>query len=210
VNSKTLFALAVLCLVSGCQPKDPATHDCACLCYKDTGTTVYQTNVTVTTTQECGNVNGGACSWDSGGQHIDGKYANCGPNPNVSKEGPMTPTVRWLVGFSVSLGLGWLFVGLFLRWVQHDEAEKSSSGATRVPPWFTGLVERTFFTIVIAFDISGAATGMMAWLAVKMASNWNRVIGSQAAAFQALTAGLISLFFALVGGLICRGRLLGQ
>jgi uncharacterized membrane protein YeaQ/YmgE (transglycosylase-associated protein family) len=105
VNSKTLFALSVLCLVSGCQPKGPATHDCACLCYKDTGTTVYQTNVTVTTTQECGNVNGGACSWDGGGQHIDGQYANCGPNPNVSGP-PWQAPVAWIV-----LGLIAGFIG---------------------------------------------------------------------------------------------------
>ena len=35
-------------------------------------------------TNECGNVNGSPCSGDSGGQHIDGQYANCGLNPNVA------------------------------------------------------------------------------------------------------------------------------
>ena len=42
-------------------------------------------NQGVTTTNECGNVNGTDCSGESsGGQHIDGKFANCGPNPNVA------------------------------------------------------------------------------------------------------------------------------
>jgi len=84
VNSRTLFAPAVLCLLSGCQPKNQI-HDCACLCYKEIGTTVYSLTTTVSTTGECGNVNGGVCSFDaSDGKHIDGQYANCGPNPNVA------------------------------------------------------------------------------------------------------------------------------
>ena len=41
-------------------------------------------NQSVSTTNECGNVNGSACSGDTGGQHIDGQYANCGPNLNVA------------------------------------------------------------------------------------------------------------------------------
>ncbi|HEX4405037.1 MAG TPA: hypothetical protein VH560_09435 [Polyangia bacterium] len=71
--------------VSGCQPKQTsAEHTCACICYKETSTTVYLLNQSVTTTNECGNVNGSACSGDSGGQHVEGQFANCGPNPNVA------------------------------------------------------------------------------------------------------------------------------
>jgi hypothetical protein len=54
------------------------------ICYKETRTTVYMFHQGVTTTNECGNVNGPDCSGDSGGQHIEGKFANCGPNPNVA------------------------------------------------------------------------------------------------------------------------------
>ncbi len=76
--------IAVAASVSGCQPKQSSEHTCACICYKESGNTVYMLNQSVSTTNECGNVNGSACSGDSGGQHIDGQYANCGPNDKVA------------------------------------------------------------------------------------------------------------------------------
>jgi hypothetical protein len=81
-GAATLIAIAAS--VSGCQPKQSSEHTCACICYKATATTVYMFNQGVTTTNECGNVNGSPCSGESGGQHIDGQFANCGPNPNVA------------------------------------------------------------------------------------------------------------------------------
>jgi hypothetical protein len=42
------------------------------------------TRRTRSTTNECGNVNGSACSGNVGGRHIDGQYANCGLNLNVA------------------------------------------------------------------------------------------------------------------------------
>ncbi len=76
--------IAIAASASGCQPKQSSEHTCACICYKEVGNTVYMLNQSVSTTNECGNVNGSACSGDSGGQHIDGQYANCGPNLNVA------------------------------------------------------------------------------------------------------------------------------
>ena len=87
LHLRSLAAAAVIAIaasVGGCQPKQSSEHTCACICYKETATTVYMFNQGVTTTNECGNVNGTACSGDSGGQHIEGQYANCGPNPNVA------------------------------------------------------------------------------------------------------------------------------
>jgi len=43
-----------------------------------------------------------------------------------------------------------------------------------VPSWLTGIVERLFFTIVVASVGATAAGGMVGWLALKMAANWNR------------------------------------
>jgi hypothetical protein len=77
-------AAAIAASVSGCQPKESSEHACACICYKEAGNTVYMLNQSVSTTKECGNVNGSACSGDVGGQHIDGQYANCGPNDKVA------------------------------------------------------------------------------------------------------------------------------
>jgi len=76
---------AFVASVSGCQPKQGSEHTCACICYKETPTHVYLLNQEVSTTKECGNVNGSACSGDLNGQHIEGQFANCGPNPNVAR-----------------------------------------------------------------------------------------------------------------------------
>ncbi len=76
--------IAIATSVIGCQPKQSSEHTCACICYKEAGNTVYMLNQSVSTTNECGNVNGSACSGDVGGQHIDGQYANCGPNDKVA------------------------------------------------------------------------------------------------------------------------------
>jgi hypothetical protein len=75
---------AIVASVSGCQPKEPVERTCSCICYKDTGKEVLVLEQTVTTTKECGNVNGSSCSGTLSGKAFDGQYANCGPNPNVA------------------------------------------------------------------------------------------------------------------------------
>ena len=74
--------------MGGCQPKQGSEHDCACICRKESGNTVYLHEAPVTTTKECGNVNGSSCEFDDNGQHITGQLSNCGPNPNVASELP--------------------------------------------------------------------------------------------------------------------------
>jgi hypothetical protein len=120
----------------------------------------------------------------------------------------MTPMTRWGVGLFVSLVVGWIVTMVFLSLLRrHIELPKDTS-ASQVPPSLTGLVERLFFTVAVAFDLSGTVPAMMGWLAVKMASNWNRPgdggLQDPRGAVSALLAGLVSLGFALVGGLICR------
>jgi hypothetical protein len=78
-------AIATVASMSGCQPKEGSEHTCACICYKDTGKEVFIFNQGVSTTKECGNVNGSPCTGNAGGQQIEGQYANCGPNPNVAR-----------------------------------------------------------------------------------------------------------------------------
>ena len=85
------------------------------------------------------------------------------------------------------------------------------------PAWLTGLVERLFFTIIVAVDLSGIAIAMLAWLGLKLAINWNRLgidLGVEHSeilrarfGFSAALAGLVSMIFALIGGLICQLRL---
>lgn len=90
----------------------------------------------------------------------------------------------------------------------------------RVPGWLTGLVERTFFMLVVAYNLSGAVPGMMAWIALKMAANWNT---SQAQLdderdkpsnreilnrrFTALITSAFAMSIAALGGLIGSGQI---
>ena len=82
----------------------------------------------------------------------------------------------------------------------------------QVPPLITGTAERLFFTLIVAFGVSGAAVAMVAWIALKMvASGSDRIrraaeVNAELLAFEfaGLLGNLSSMFFALVGGLICR------
>jgi len=86
------------------------------------------------------------------------------------------------------------------------------SSERQVPLLITGSAERLFFTFIVAFDVSGAAIAMVAWITLKMlASRRYRVQRAEeegtttplAFEFSGLLGNLSSMFFALVGGLIC-------
>jgi hypothetical protein len=123
----------------------------------------------------------------------------------------MDVVLRWVIGLFVSLGVGWLVTYQFVRWVRaHYRIEEHTGAAAFVPPWLTGLVERLFFTVLIAFNISGTAVAMIGWIAAKMAANWNRPgtpVAFAGAALSALLGGMMSMLFALLGGLICSGQI---
>ncbi len=127
--------------------------------------------------------------------------------------------IRWSIGILVSLLVGHYATRNFrdlrnkhIRNVcKYNEAlqkQDEQSINSDLLPLVTGLIERTFFTLVIAFDVSGGAVAMMGWLGAKMAINWNRQPGespvNRAFSMTALQAGIVSLMFSLVGGLICR------
>jgi hypothetical protein len=65
------------------------------------------------------------------------------------------------------------------------------------------------FTFLIAYEVEDIGTLMAGWLALKLASNWNRPerTGKDTAAFAftALLAGLVSMAFAALGGRIAIG-----
>lgn len=130
----------------------------------------------------------------------------------------MLTIFRWVVGLSISIVVGH-FASSKFRDFRNNHIERISEDTqvksvrndqiqSETLPVITGLVERTFFTLVIAFDVSGGAIAMIAWLGAKMAVNWNRLSGESAVArgfsMTALQTGMVSLFFALVGGLICK------
>ncbi len=130
--------------------------------------------------------------------------------------------IRWVIGLIiVSLGGGTLAAwGALKLWRPKKEAHDGNNG---VPAWVMGLGERLFFTLVIAFWVPGAAIAMVMWITVKMVTGWNRPIptGKQndakvekdelnkkvRQAMATLFVDLVSMFFALVGGLIAAGQI---
>jgi hypothetical protein len=115
----------------------------------------------------------------------------------------------WLVGLTFSLVVGHFATAFFLKRLRRAlAAEKSSLFdplRKEVPPWLTGGIERLLFTILVGASVEGFPTAMMAWLALKLASNWNhRDMDNQpearAFALSALLAGVISMLFAFLGG----------
>ena len=137
----------------------------------------------------------------------------------------------WVYGFAVSVIVGhfaarwliWLYWGrpTGLSWIQifgfehipppwqHGNDSISLVGA--LPSWVVGLIERVFFTIVVASagGAVGAAT-MIGWIGIKTAIHWkrrDRIIPTELTeiirASQVSTlASLTSMLFALIGGLI--------
>lgn len=122
----------------------------------------------------------------------------------------MSTITLWVTGLAIALIVGqlitWIFLILLRTWM--GTPDKSPQALTkRVPPWLTGTIERLFFTVLVGANVDGFPTAMMAWLALKLASNWNHkdVEGhpeARAFALSALLAGIVSMLCALVGGLI--------
>ena len=120
----------------------------------------------------------------------------------------------WLIGFALSLVGGGVAAWAFLACARgsSEAGPKPELGSRRVRPLVTGIVERTFFTSLVAFNVSGYPTAMIGWLALKLATNWNHPAwkdkpAARTHALLALLAGLISMLFALLGGLVCSGTI---
>ena len=146
--------------------------------------------------------------------------------------------MNWLFGLFVSIFLGHLVTAFSLVHLRkyleqrEDEWEEFTrdqrfdfyvglefypplpeSSERQVPLLITGSAERLFFTLIVAFNVSGAAIAMVAWIALKLLASRpyreERAMEEGAATplafeFAGLLGNLSSMFFALVGGLICR------
>jgi hypothetical protein len=132
---------------------------------------------------------------------------------------------RWFFGLGIfALGIGWLSTFVFLTvlrsYIKTKAAERNEMKvydefmtAADIPSWLIGLAERTFFAILVAFNVSATAVAMIVWVAVRMLYDWNIVwrqrenITIRSLALSDLLGNIVSMLFALIGGLICRGSI---
>ena len=121
-------------------------------------------------------------------------------------------TLRWTVGLSVSLVCGGIVNQYWARRLRKLIGNEEPRYRIFIP-LSLGVLENLFFTIGVAFDLSGVMVGMVAWMGAKMAAHWGReskehqVKNIETVRFLVLGGTMISLLFAMLGGLICSGKL---
>lgn len=118
----------------------------------------------------------------------------------------------WIIGLTFSVFVGWFVTWLFLELLRKAMGLGKKPKPGGVPSWLTGIIERLFFTVLVAFNVAGIAAAMIGWIALKLATNWNqdywkKTSSARLFGFSALLAGLVSMLFAFLGGLICKGEL---
>tara|TARA_R110002111_G_scaffold189680_4_gene254960 strand:- start:289 stop:717 length:429 start_codon:yes stop_codon:yes gene_type:complete len=128
----------------------------------------------------------------------------------------MEITLRWLIGFLVALS-GNAVIGRFVDWMRNRITGgqwTDDKPPSPISPRLVGIIECLFFTLAVAFDMNGVIVAMVGWITVKMAANWgSRNVPEGMSGdredfrLSALLGGLVSMGFALVGGLICRGSI---
>jgi hypothetical protein len=124
--------------------------------------------------------------------------------------------IRWALGFFVAVLLGHVVTERLLfisrRSIGLGPKPHRADSPTPFPPELTGIVERIVFTIFVGVNVQGVPTAMVGWLGLKLLSNWNRPLYKESAdartfVLSAAVAGLISMAFPFIGGLIASGRL---
>ena len=120
--------------------------------------------------------------------------------------------LRWAVGLSVALIFGGIVTQFYARRIRHLVGDEDHHFRIAIPISL-GIAENLFFTIGVAFELSGVMVAMVTWMAAKMAAHWgkktldNRVTHIETIRFTVLMGTMVSLLFSMVGGLICAGRL---
>lgn len=111
------------------------------------------------------------------------------------------------VGFIVSVAGGWVTLPVLRRVLDWAMNVKPDAGRPGLCPAIVGMAERGFFTAAVAWSVPGTVVGMMVWISAKMAANWEaRPDGHRVRTYRirALVLDLVSMGFALAGGLIAR------
>jgi len=141
--------------------------------------------------------------------------------------------IRWIVGLYFSLFLGGMVAGAFILFIRKRYIKKASvddSVQKDFESFFAkpgleveiGYIERLFFTICVAFNLSGVVIGIIGWVTLKMFYIWypafetlNKLNDSEQVrkdkirlysefAMSSVLGSIVSIIFALIAGLFCR------
>jgi hypothetical protein len=118
----------------------------------------------------------------------------------------------------VSLFLGWIFVPAFHEWTKRISDEEAgrppnpvlAAGKNSI---ITGTLERAVFTVLYVFRPDAALAAMAGWLVTKAAAHWGREAPIEdkmawiSHGFLSLQTTIVSMLFALAGGLAARWAL---
>ncbi len=119
---------------------------------------------------------------------------------------------RWVFGLLVALVFGGIVTQFYARKVRKIVGDEDPHYRISIPIAL-GVAENLFFTMGVAFDLSGVMVAMVTWMAAKMAAHWgknsqeNRIKNIGTVRFMVLMGTMISLLFSMIGGLICAGKL---
>ena len=123
--------------------------------------------------------------------------------------------LRWLVGLlGVSVVLGallsyqWYSILCWLLGVEQTTPLIPKIPIEHTGP-LTGIVERIFFTVIIATSMSGTAIAMVVWITIKELILWKEITkdGPSPRATISLLTSVGSMLIAIVGAEICKGTL---
>ena len=112
--------------------------------------------------------------------------------------------VYGFIGGFISLFFGGVFTTIFHR---HILTRKGQRYKYEHFDMILGTVERLFFTLAVTFNVGGAIVGMMAWISMKMITNRHWQSGAEWTrdrSLCSLLSSMVSMSFALIGGLFCR------
>ena len=125
---------------------------------------------------------------------------------------PLQPFIRWVIGLAFALILGHFVTDLFVDLMTKRHFRRNPLDEAKYPKkdefmaiW-TGTLERFFFVLLIAFSVTATATAMVGWIAIKMTPNWAILKRGKSFAFISLLGNVVSMTFALLGGLVCSGE----
>ncbi len=97
------------------------------------------------------------------------------------------------------------FIGQFFKKIRPPK--RDTPFKPEVPNFLTGIIERIFFTLLVASGTTGTGIAMIGWITVKMVHTKLVDSDSEEASprrlkYVALLSSMVSLTFALLGGLI--------